>query len=219
MLAAMAALCVFAMLLARAVAARNLVYPLTVGGSVGFVATAAAGGAHRHAYGRFMITGLVACGVGDLVGPYHFAAGAIAFLLAHLAFIAACFAQGILKRRVLCASPAAVFAAVLLAAWLLPHVSGPEVWLVVAYLLVITAMLVAAYGANLTAGRGLLTSGAVLFYLSDIFLARWRYVSPNGIHAFFCYPLYYAACILLALSISSVTMANERKTNAYSNQL
>jgi hypothetical protein len=45
----------------------------------------------------------------------------------------------------------------------------------------------------------LLAVAAVLFYVSDIAVAHWKFVSDGSWHAFFCYPLYYPACLLLAL--------------------
>ncbi len=206
LLAVMAAFCVAAMIAARAYPFHGMVYPFTIGASTGFVATALAGGAHHHWYGRWMVAGLAACCVGDLIGPYDFVAGALAFLVAHFAFIGACLVRGIHWNRALPLAAPAVIAGLLLAVWLLPHVVGPEIVLVLSYLLVISCMVVAAWAVRGTHGTRFLAAGATLFYLSDIFLARWRYVSSDSFHAYLCYPLYYTACILLALSVAAVTI-------------
>jgi hypothetical protein len=45
-----------------------------------------------------------------------------------------------------------------------------------------------------------LAIAASLFYLSDIAVAYWRFMpGDNSRCAFLCYPLYYPACLLLAL--------------------
>jgi len=35
----------------------------------------------------------------------------------------------------------------------------------------------------------------------DIFVARWKYVSPGSINGLFCYPLYYSACLCFAWTV------------------
>jgi len=69
---------------------------------------------------------------------------------------------------------------------------------------VLAGGLTSRYGILMTAGLVfclLVTSAAVLFYISDVFLANWRYVSTARWNMFVCYPLYYTACVLLAVSI------------------
>ena len=46
--------------------------------------------------------------------------------------------------------------------------------------------------------------GAVLFYVSDIFVARDRFVTPSPLNQRIGLPLYYAAQIALAFSIFSI---------------
>ncbi|OQB99469.1 MAG: YhhN-like protein [Candidatus Hydrogenedentes bacterium ADurb.Bin101] len=53
--------------------------------------------------------------------------------------------------------------------------------------------------------------GALIFLISDIFVARWKFVDPSAINAFFCYPLYYISCALIALTISVRTRASEQE--------
>jgi hypothetical protein len=60
-------------------------------------------------------------------------------------------------------------------------------------------MVVMAVGVS--AGNPFVLAGAILFFVSDIFVARWKFVDTSGINALFCYPMYYTACVLLALSI------------------
>ena len=67
---------------------------------------------------------------------------------------------------------------------------------VMAYIVVITVMLIAAGGVfgdlQLTsAGRFLVLNGAFSFYISDIFVARQRFVQPSFLNRLIGLPLYY----------------------------
>ena len=84
--------------------------------------------------------------------------------------------------------------------WLGPFLPGDKYLLIVGYLVTISSMVVLAAGTKATGGRLLIVLGASVFYMSDIFLANWQFVDQNAGNAFYCYPLYYTACILLALS-------------------
>jgi uncharacterized membrane protein YhhN len=145
------------------------------------------------------LMGLIACWLGDYLGPIHFQAGALSFLVAHLLFIAAwTWTRPNWKRS------AATLGVVLLATtgigtWLLPSVPGGDVPLVVAYMSVISVM-VAVAGGTRGPLRRLTLLGAVLFYVSDIAVARGQYVAPGALNSWICYPLYYTACLLLAYS-------------------
>ncbi len=172
---------------------------LTVAASSGFLALAIIAGALRHRYGRFMLAGLALCWLGDLVGPRHFVAGSTAFLLSHFLFMAAFAGKPINSTRLWRAAVLFCASGVGLVCWLQPHVHGAMTVLVYAYLLVITAMVVMACGVS--TGNPFILLGAILFFISDIFVARWKFVDSSSINALFCYPMYYTACALLAFSI------------------
>ncbi len=126
--------------------------------------------------------------------------GVGAFLIAHLAFIMA-FIQRTLRIRLVGVTAIPVLASSgIIAAWLLPHVPSGDWPMIVAYMGVISCMwLMAGGAAHDTVGR-LAFIGATVFFVSDIFVARWRYVDSSSINAFICYPLYYTACLILAWS-------------------
>jgi uncharacterized membrane protein YhhN len=112
--------------------------------------------------------------------------------------------------------------ATLVGRWLWPHLGADVRGPVVAYIAVITAMVAAAAGAVAGAlnGPSILvvaahTSGtpfpgwlwptavmtaAVAFYLSDVSVARDRFVAPGFGNRIWGLPLYYAAQLLFALS-------------------
>jgi uncharacterized membrane protein YhhN len=145
--------------------------------------------------------GLGFCWLGDVIGYLgHFEVSAGAFLLGHLAFASGFLSRGGDRRRTMRGTWAVALATGLLAAWIMPHVGGLGLRiLVVAYMVVISLMVITACGSRLP-NSWLLIAAAVLFYVSDIAVARWKFVSPGSDNRFFCYPLYYGACLLLALA-------------------
>lgn len=124
----------------------------------------------------------------------------IAFGLAHALLIGAFVAIGIERSRVPVVAAVTVAAGAAIGAWLLPEVPADLQPLIVGYMLLISAMVVCAWTTRGGPARGMLTVAATLFYISDIFVARWRFVSPGPENALLCYPLYYAACLLFALA-------------------
>jgi uncharacterized membrane protein YhhN len=121
-----------------------------------------------------------------------FLAGLGAFLLAHLAYAAA-FAP--LSSPTAGAALALGAAAALVLRWLWPHLGSMRAP-VVAYCLAISAMLWLALGTTQPEVR----LGALLFYGSDLFVARDRFASPGAVNRLAGLPLYYAGQVLLALA-------------------
>ncbi len=121
-----------------------------------------------------------------------FLAGLVAFLLAHVAYAAA-FAQVSRPSVVAAFLVLAVTGAVLRALW--PALGGMR-WPVVAYCCAIAAMLWLALGVD----RGEVRAGALLFYLSDLAVARDRFLRPGLANRVVGLPLYYAGQLLLAVA-------------------
>lgn len=69
---------------------------------------------------------------------------------------------------------------------------------VVAYVLVITTMVALAAGAASEHRSWALLVGAVAFYLSDLSVARDRFVAPGFANRVWGLPLYFFAQLLLA---------------------
>jgi uncharacterized membrane protein YhhN len=147
-------------------------------------------------YGLLVLTGLVLSAVGDafLLGRAKgaFLAGVGSFLGAHLAYALA-FAprarSSALIAVLVCAATAGVVA------WLWTRLGALRVP-VLAYAAAISAMLVLGLGVEDPRVRW----GALLFYLSDLAVARDRFDRPGLANALVGLPLYYAAQVLLALS-------------------
>jgi len=199
-LARAVAAAVVGMLVARALGADRLVMPLTVAASTGFVAIAVAAGGMEWGYGRLMVGALVLCWLGDVVGPHSFVSGLFSFLLAHLVLVAAFWSLGVTAKPLLAALGVAgvASAAVILAIY--PHINGPERLPAIAYAAAISVMVAFAAGTRGGPGWRLRLAAAVLFYVSDIDVALWRFVGGDFPYAWGCYPLYYSACVMLALT-------------------
>ncbi|MBN2114701.1 MAG: lysoplasmalogenase [Acidimicrobiia bacterium] len=185
--------------------------------SSSFIATAVAAGAAGTAYGGWVLAALCLGWAGDiaLVSAQRrwFLLGLAAFLFSHLAYIGA-FAtvQPDAVVAVLVAAGLLVPAG-LVARWLWPHLGGDMRVPVAAYIAVITAMVAAASGAaggpgpslppalSLAGWKATVVVAAVAFYLSDVSVARDRFVAPGFGNRIWGLPLYYAAQLLFALSV------------------
>jgi uncharacterized membrane protein YhhN len=159
-------------------------------------------------YDWLVVAGLGLSLVGDVAlippGEAWFLAGLVAFLGAHIAYAAAFLTPGGVAMPNPLAAGLGIAAAAGFIAYFRPHL-GRMFWPVIAYVGAITLMIVAAWSLGdrvsaATASRAAL--GATLFYLSDLTVARDRFLSGTG------YPnraiglaLYYVGQFLLAFSI------------------
>ena len=201
---AMAA-CVAALLLAEYRDARRVVWIAKPAAALCFVAAAVAFGALASGYGRVLLAGLIASLAGDVLliprgRPALFRAGVAAFGLAHVAYVAA-FALRFESAAL--AAGCAVLAALALwpvLRWLRPHLPAEMKAPVFAYMGVISAMLVAAAGAAPADPR--ILAGAALFYVSDLFVARDRFVHPGFANGALGLPLYFGAQLVLAGTVA-----------------
>jgi uncharacterized membrane protein YhhN len=119
-----------------------------------------------------------------------FLAGLVAFLLAHVAYAVA-FAPA--SRPPALAVLAVVLATLAALRWLWPK-AGRLRAPVAAYCAVIAVMVSLALGVP----RAGVRAGALLFWLSDLAVARNRFVAPAFANRLVGLPLYYAAQLLLA---------------------
>lgn len=184
-------------LAAAARGARALKAVSKLGASAAFVGLALALGVDG-AFDRAIFAGLVLSFAGDALllsaRRAAFLAGLVAFLLAHLAYAVA-FA-GVARP-----SPWAAFAVfgltgvVLRRLW--PALGGMRIP-VTAYCAAIAAMLWLALGVD----RPEVRAGALLFYLSDLAVARDRFLHPGLANRVVGLPLYYAGQLLLALAVA-----------------
>lgn len=169
--------------------------------SVGFVTLGALHLSHGHPIAVWLVIGLALCALGDvlLLDDRTFDAGLAAFLLGHVAYIVAFhLARPVAMWDLRFAVPSVAVGA-LAAVWLWPHL-GSRRPAVTAYIIVISTMV---WGAASVAGilGWTLTLGAVLFFLSDLTVARQRFVAADFANRAVGLPMYYAGQVLIALSV------------------
>jgi uncharacterized membrane protein YhhN len=207
---AMAA-CVAALLAAEYRASRVGVWLAKPAAAACFVAAGLSWGALDSDYGRVVLAGLALSLCGDVLliphgRPRVFQVGVAAFGLAHVAYLAA-FALRF-ESFALAALAATVAALALFAVlpWLRPHLPDDMKGPVRAYMIVISLMLIAAAGASPADPRILV--GAAMFYVSDLSVARGRFVAPGFANGAWGLPLYFGAQLVIA---STVALASLQK--------
>jgi uncharacterized membrane protein YhhN len=174
--------------------------------STGFVAVAVAAGALETTYGLTVVVALLLCWVGDVFlipkgATALFLVGLLGFLLGHLAFAVAFALRGPDPLWTAAAAVLALPPALVVLRWLHPHLPAKMRVPVVAYVAVISLMVVTAVGAFAATGRAAIGVGAICFYLSDLHVARNRFVSESFWNKSWGLPLYYAAQLILASSV------------------
>jgi uncharacterized membrane protein YhhN len=173
--------------------------------ATGFVVSALQHGALGSAYGVCVLVALCLSWCGDVLliprTKGTFLAGLGAFLFAHVAYAAAFVIRGVAIVPA-CVSALAVAAGVyFVARWLLPHVKGFMKKAVLAYMAAIGAMVTLAAGTFFARADLLVLIGAVAFFVSDISVARDRFVKPGVANKRWGAPLYFGAQLLFAASV------------------
>ena len=178
---------------------RAAVKPLA---SLGFLGLALAVGALESTWGILLLVGLAFCAAGDLFlinrARGFFLAGLAAFLTGHFFYCAAFLIRGPAPVPVLIAAFLLTLPAALVWRWLQPHLADGMRTPVLAYLIVISLMLVLSIGVQSTGVPGRIVAGALAFYLSDLAVARDRFVSPGFGNRLWGLPLYYLGQLLIA---------------------
>lgn len=174
--------------------------------STAFVALALRAGALQSLFGRLVLVGLLCSWCGDLFltqsDQTAFLAGLSAFLLAHVAYVAAFAARGVSPRWLGAATVPIAALACAVSIWLTPYIAPALVVPVRVYTAVISLMVIFAIG---TRGRGatlLVPIGALLFFVSDLSVAALRLVQTDFPTYVLGLPFYYAGQVCLAISVS-----------------
>jgi len=161
------------------------------------------------AYYYLLLVGLICCLAGDvflaLPQDRMFRMGLVSFLLGHVFYVISFFYATDVSQWTWIGGLAAFAVSALVFYWLRAHL-GDMLIPVIAYIVVITVMVVGACtvlgdaGLN-PAGRLLLFAGAVSFYLSDLFVARDRFLKSEFTNRLIGLPMYYFGQFLLAFSV------------------
>lgn len=172
-----------------------------------FVTAAFRFGALEHAHGQAIFVGFLLSFLGDalLISRKEsvFLAGIGAFLAAHVAFVV-----GFLHLPV--AAPSALAGGLGMAVfsgfvwgWLSPHLPRGMRLPVLAYVVTIGTMVSVAVGAYSGGASSFLLGGAVIFCVSDLFVARERFVASSLWNRALGLPLYYGAQLLLVVAATT----------------
>ncbi len=155
------------------------------------------------AFATWIVIGLVLGAVGDVAllgrGDKAFLAGLAAFLLGHMAYVVAIAqlappAQWI---HPLAIAPLVIGGGAL--AWLWPRLGDMRLPVIV-YVLTIVTMVAGALAPK-SMEHPVLTTGAILFFASDLAVARDKFVEPGFTNRVWGLPCYYAGQLLIAWSL------------------
>jgi uncharacterized membrane protein YhhN len=172
-----------------------------------YIAAALSMGAAGTTYGQILLLGMAFCWTGDLLLVSNksrrlFLLGLVSFLLGHVAYIGAFSARSVSLPIVLVTGLVmAVFAWAVLR-WLKPHLDDRmrrPVWL---YVTAISLMMAMAVGVTANDGNWLIALGALLFLLSDLAVARDRFITPGFINRAWGLPVYFCGQMVLAFSVA-----------------
>lgn len=199
-------LCVMGLLVAEKVGSAEGKWLFKPIAAAAYVWAALAWGALDSIYGRWILLALVLCSLGDvLLIPKRrswFRVGILAFLTGHLAYIAAYTHLPLALRGIALGILMAAALAWFVWTWLGPKLPTDYRRLVAVYVIVICAMLVAAWGAADGVDRWAIALGAVMFALSDVSVARDRFVTKSFVNRAWGLPLYFAAQLILASTVA-----------------
>ena len=173
-----------------------------------FIVTWTLSPARNSQFADMILIALWLCLAGDVLLAFGsqrtFLLGLVSFLLGHAVYAAAFFTAGTSSGWMGMMVIGLLAAGLGIWQWLRPYLDGMQ-GPVLAYIVVISVMVSGAASLSGTAAipmaaRISIFSGAVLFYLSDICVARERFVVSAHINRLAGLPLYYAAQFLLAVS-------------------
>ena len=165
-----------------------------------FIAIALAGGAIYWDYGRWILYGLIACALGDVLllsrdNPTRFKFGMAAFAAGHLLYLFA-FTKIATGAQVHPLALIAILAGGTFFWWIRPRLPRDMTIPVALYSLIIIAMVVRSFGVPMI----IVPIAAAMFAVSDMFVARDRFVEDDPKNALAITPLYFGAQALFALS-------------------
>ena len=156
----------------------------------------------------FMLIGLICCMAGDicLVFPQKamFLTGLVAFLVGHIWYTVAFFYSASNHHLVWIGFLVVLLAGGRIFFWLRPHLGSMKLP-VLLYIIFISLMVCGAWSVLVDSGisrsgRLMVFTGALLFYFSDLFVARQRFVQKVYLNRLIGLPLYYLGQYLLAFS-------------------
>ena len=200
-------LVVLALLIAELREDRRAQYFFKPLAALGFVILALQFGALESTYGNIVLAGLVVCAFGDLCllscqSEKFFKAGMVAFALGHIFYVIAFGLQfDELETHGYIIVGLTVLFAIIFFRWLKPNLDTKMVGFTFVYTVIITLMVTASVARFNYYLKYVVPLGAIMFAISDMFVARDRFVKPNPKNALAITPLYFGAQALFAFSV------------------
>lgn len=157
----------------------------------------------------YLLVGLIFCLMGDvclaLPQKKAFMGGLVAFLVGHLLYILSFSSLSPISHWFSPGPLIIVGISALIFFWLCPHLKSMLIPVLI-YILVITLMASGAWAvfgksSFQISGRALILAGALCFYISDLFVARHRFIKEEYRNRLLGLPLYYTGQFMLAFSI------------------
>ena len=161
------------------------------------------------AYYHYLFVGLIFCLIGDvcLALPHEkvFMGGLVAFWVGHVFYIFSFLSLTQIFHWISTGLFIFFGLSAFIFFWLRPHL-GSMLIPVLLYILVITVMASGAWAvfwksSFQISGRTLILVGSICFYLSDLFVARNKFIKEEYRNRLLGLPLYYTGQFLLAFSI------------------
>jgi len=174
-----------------------------------YIAAAWSAGAADTQFGQVLLLGMAFCWMGDLLlvarhGRKLFLLGLASFMLGHIGYAGAFAVRGVAWPAAFGAGLAMAVFAWRVLRWLRPHLERQMRWPVRLYVLAISAMMAMAAGACAVDGNWLIPLGALLFLLSDLAVARDRFIAPGFSNRAWGLPMYFCGQMVLAASVAWV---------------
>ena len=173
--------------------------------STSFVVLAIVNGAAATAYGRAIIAALLLSWLGDVLllsGNFRiFLMGMAAFFAAHAAFSGAFTRLPLSIAALAAALSATALLGFLMLRWLRPFLHGPFRIVVPLYVAAIMIMVSLATAASVAGQSPTLAIGAIAFAVSDVSVARDRFIERDVSNKVWGLPLYYFAQVIFAVSV------------------
>jgi uncharacterized membrane protein YhhN len=177
--------------------------------STGFVAFALERGALGTTYGRWVLAALLAGWLGDLLllpkSSLCFLLGMGSFFAGHILYSVAFITREINTKTSFFAAAILAVLTYLIYRWLKPALLPKRTNMILpvsVYVIAESIMITLAAGATASSGDPKILIGALLFYFSDYWVARNRFVSPGLTNRIFGLPLYYVAQLIWAATVS-----------------
>jgi uncharacterized membrane protein YhhN len=173
--------------------------------SLGFVGFAWALG-HEAGHAGWLLGAACACALGDVLlipnDERAFQAGVASFGLGHALYAVAFAQRGVPVAATLGAALGLAAVSLRVYRWLAPGVPAALKPAVGGYCAIITAMVAVAFGTSIATGDLRFGGGAVMFFVSDLAVARDKFVAPGFANRAWGLPLYYAAQLVLVSTLA-----------------